>query len=395
MPRYYAADIKVTLLTTPLSDSTTPNIDMSNTADRKTVLSGVERALKEGKPLVEEEVQYSDDQHATHFLDGTPFRFVKTSPIHHLALIDPSKRTEDLAIYVVIDFSHNTASRKFNSCDRRVIRADVFMNGKLSACNIFHPRQLPQNQRKQMIVSGRRCGLRFERAWISSRSRQHSRCKHESRHASGIQRWHDLQRTLLAETDRYGRTSRGCRPPIAKYLESLATMEAPSSLSSWQCAFGKAFGIVDVVISLGHGRKDGVASGYSLQPTLPRDPLNIEECVQQSRDSSGTSNATHDTNTALAVPSTAPNPDIHEIQSPNAPVFDFGLYSIGRESSILPKRTTSPGVSPSVERTTAESTTSARDIQRIVARGPFPPHLSDQLSRRVPLYDSHFPHAHT
>ena len=336
MPRYRAADIDIWLCKTPLAASTNPNPNRTNSSSTKENLEQVATAFANGQVLAERDVPCFNDDFRTHFVGGSPFLFVKTSP-HTLtssqgptssqsrtsidlgndnlplnerlagvrsSLIGPTSNnisntvvrdTQDQkktthnsnrsdendysALHLTVRFSHETMQRSLDSTARpKSIKFEVYLNGELSGTSFLSSRYGKANTVHTLNFSGRRFQRLVERAWLCPESSQRPTVARVSTKAVRVdeqevlKRWKSIQEALSKQANSYGRLKNCQRPPAAEFLAKLASMPAPPGLAHWQTIGGPQFAIIDVVSTLGEGSKDPVSKGYCLQPTILRDP---------------------------------------------------------------------------------------------------------------------------
>lgn len=156
------------------------------------------------------------------------------------------------------------------------VKIDVYFNGTLGGSH-YVPRRCSGDaySTTEHVVrfTGRRIGRLIEKPWVIVPSgltadgsmREHRRGK--VAYAGAQQRWNDISDALMAEADRMGQNESGERPVIGEYLESLAQLSMPKEVEDMQKAGSAKFGVLDVVVIWGKGKKNGPYASYMAEPT--------------------------------------------------------------------------------------------------------------------------------
>ncbi|MCJ1388544.1 hypothetical protein MMC18_001391 [Xylographa bjoerkii] len=158
------------------------------------------------------------------------------------------------------------------------IKIDIYFNGELcTSCYV------PERMRADSSIAeltqrfgGRRVDRLLERPWIivppgqnaDGSLREHRRGKGDGTGAS--QRWKAVSHILKGEAERGGRNKWGDLSILGDYLESLAMLEMPKEVEDLQKSGGVRYGIIDVVLTAGHGKKDNPDTGYLSAPARMR-----------------------------------------------------------------------------------------------------------------------------
>jgi hypothetical protein len=134
---------------------------------------------------------------------------------------------------------------------------NVFYNGEFNASQVIKYNTWAANESKSyMNFGGRRIETCHELPWMIT-------TKSEDVHSSlglidlsptnltPVERWNKLTEMLLSEANEWGRDERGQRYPTGEYLELLSRKAMPSELNSSLVSTGSAFGVIDIVITLG------------------------------------------------------------------------------------------------------------------------------------------------
>ncbi|MCJ1401364.1 hypothetical protein MMC11_004576 [Xylographa trunciseda] len=158
------------------------------------------------------------------------------------------------------------------------IKIDIYYNGELcTSCYV------PERLRAVSSIAeltqrfgGRRVDRLLEQPWIIVPSgqnadgslREHRRGKGDGTGAR--QRWKAVSHVLKQEAERGGRNKWGDLSVLGDYLESLSMLEMPKEVENLQKGGGVRYGIIDVVLTAGHGKKDNPDAGYLSGPARMR-----------------------------------------------------------------------------------------------------------------------------
>lgn len=138
------------------------------------------------------------------------------------------------------------------------LKVDVFVNGEFAATSYLPSRSTSQSLEEGLLLSGTRVERLLERAWLLARPSY----AEKTTSTQIACRWADINRALLEEADIRGFDSTGKRPPVGDYLVSLASLPLPQALCNQGLPANRSFGILDVIISLGDGKKYTTSHGY-------------------------------------------------------------------------------------------------------------------------------------
>lgn len=84
--------------------------------------------------------------------------------------------------------------------------------------------------------------------------------------AEAEQRWKEVSRALMNEAHALGLNEKERRPPSGEFLEHLADMKMPAEVRDMQSVSGHKYGVIDVVMTLGKGRKYPTSFGFLREP---------------------------------------------------------------------------------------------------------------------------------
>ena len=139
----------------------------------------------------------------------------------------------------------------------------------MTGCAYVSQRDKSSSNALTLRFSGRRTNRVLERAWTFD-SAEVTPAVGEDKETGGAKRqkrWNDICAALRAEANTIGFGEEGNRPPSGDVLEDLANMPLPKPAVSSSDAVSPRFGVIDLIITLGDGKKFGTTEGYL---TIPR-----------------------------------------------------------------------------------------------------------------------------
>lgn len=178
---------------------------------------------------------------------------------------DTSKAVAD-ALVLAVDFD----SKAFNhSMD---IKVEVYYNGVLCGSTFITRKHAKRAKATSypLIFAGHRLHCGTERPWLLLRSDQplttNGASATDKQVEKARERWNAIGTELRTEATSRGVNTYGEPSPTSEYLQSLASLpfQGPATTSS-------TMGIIDVVISLGHGKRFGASKGYIYKPVRMAD----------------------------------------------------------------------------------------------------------------------------
>ena len=183
-----------------------------------------------------------------------------------------SNRQQALALHVKLSEKSFGASCK----TRSHLKIEVLFNGQLSACsNNPGPGAGYGDQYLTHLFAGYRIDHLAERPWVllppnitADGGTRSSRVS-----ITSSERWDELSAAILTEARDRGTDQNGDPPPSARFLHALASAPPPPCIVNLQKPGGKTFGVVDVIITAGNGKKP-FANGtrYLKRPQKLSDP---------------------------------------------------------------------------------------------------------------------------
>ncbi|KAF2475993.1 uncharacterized protein BDR25DRAFT_339891 [Lindgomyces ingoldianus] len=330
MPAYRSAGIRVRIGAASLADTITPDLELLK-AKARPKSERAEDRLRKGELLVEENVPFPGDEECmgVNFLGNVPFLQARVGkdlfksgtgdngegkgvdcakkngrgqaftgagtgghrsqgPAARTRSHTPAAGSEahvELPPHGAAGFDHTDSEPKALAVhvlltdttffpglyDKpRHLKIEVFFNGILASCVRAHPIEVRQdNSLYHQMFSGSRIEWLAERPWVFLPPGQNAdgSFRGPSMTIGAQERWGQICAALLEEADERGFDENGERPPSAAYLESLAVMQMPEDVKDMQKPGGRSFGVVDVVIAYGQGKKLTAGVSYLKEVT--------------------------------------------------------------------------------------------------------------------------------
>ncbi|OCL06869.1 hypothetical protein AOQ84DRAFT_378211 [Glonium stellatum] len=201
------------------------------------------------------------------------------------------------ALALQVFLSPKTFIRDFSEFPKaQDVKIDVFFNGVLANSYYVSCRERNNLQSKSNhnLFAGSRMHYLQERPWVILPPGQEAdgslwSLKRSKTASVGPQeRWEQIGAALLAEADKRGFNKYGDRPPTGEYLESLSELKMPEAVDTMQRPGGPKFGVIDVIISVGEGKKHIGNANYLKEPTRLQDSRYgpLSEKARRKRDGS-------------------------------------------------------------------------------------------------------------
>ncbi|KAI9825658.1 MAG: hypothetical protein M1832_001002 [Thelocarpon impressellum] len=182
-----------------------------------------------------------------------------------------------------------TSDRAGGSQDIQVV---VFLNGEFTAARLVSTRTIKGTVKAEDLrqtFTGRRVDRMLEQNWVLVPPGQNAdgslRPLNRSKgpYAGAGERWGHVAEALEAEADQWGRDGGdGELSTMGQYLTSLARLSMPEAVEGLQRGGGQKFGVVDVVLLLGLGKKDPPSKQYLRGPKRYLDPRYSEASTNES-----------------------------------------------------------------------------------------------------------------
>jgi hypothetical protein len=292
MPTYHARGISVRLGAMPLAETTTSNIELRKGEIARRQCEEAEQKLLGSELLHETRVGFPGDENGfeLNWLGGAPFMQVQAgdnsfedesdetflfprttmSPKHLRRLLTPDWSNNDpLALSLHVNLSDNTFISGMDKQRKVHLKIDVFFNGQLSSCLFVPPHDIRSGAKSlHQVFAGYRSDYLVERPWVILPPQKiaENTLRSSKSFLPAENRWNDICQALRKEADERGVDEQSNIPPSAKFLKALAMMQLPDQAKSMQRPGSKAFGVVDVVITAGYGRKVTSGTGYLKAP---------------------------------------------------------------------------------------------------------------------------------
>jgi hypothetical protein len=295
MPTYYARGVTVRLGATSLADTVTPNITLKKGDIAKKQCEKPERRLLDSQLLHEEHVQFPGDDQGfeLNWVGGAPFIQVQAGDnlfgednevcIPYPAnTVNPTRLrrtritgnnnnlgTHPLALSLHVKTSDRTFVSGMDKHNKLHLKIEVFFNGQISSCLFLPPYEIRSNTKTHhQVFAGYRVDYLAERPWVilPPQTAANGSPRKSISSSSAEDRWKHIGRALGWEADERGTDSAGNVPPTSNFLKALSTMEMPDEIRSFQSPGSRNFGVVDVVITAGDGRKVTSGKGYLKTP---------------------------------------------------------------------------------------------------------------------------------
>lgn len=288
MPVYHARGISARLGTFPLAETITPNIVLRKGELAKQQCEMAEKKLLGSMLLTEAPVIFPGDDAGfeLNWLGHAPFmqcavgntfsqvhghrgqRSRQHSNLRGDNMDEVDNHREPRALILHVDLSDKTF-RSGLSGNKSHLKIDVLFNGQLASC-LFIPFHDVRSGAKSLhqVFAGTRVDYLAERPWVilPSGIGADGSTTDVGLISSVKQRWQHLRQALQQEANERGRNKSGSISPSAEYLRALASMPMPEQVNNMQKPGCKHFGVIDVVISAGDGRKITSGTSYLKAP---------------------------------------------------------------------------------------------------------------------------------
>jgi len=295
MPTYYARGVTVCLGINRLANTITPNIILKKGDVAKKQCEKPEKELLNSHLLPEQRVDFPGDEHGfeLNWLGDAPFmqarvgdelfqgatssNVVQTAPLANSASLrrQPTKEShsacdsEPLALSLHVKTSDTTFVSGMDRQNRLQLKIEVFFNGQLSSCLFLPPYEIRSNTKTHhQVFAGYRIDYLAERPWVilPPHTAADGSPVNSDKLLSEKQRWKDISEALSREASQRGTDSQGNIPPSSHFLGALATSKMPDQMLEWQKPGCRHFGVIDVVITAGEGRKVTSGATYLTRP---------------------------------------------------------------------------------------------------------------------------------
>lgn len=193
---------------------------------------------------------------------------------------DKTKSSSIKALSMTTQLSTNSFTRRSNGCSED-LKIEVLFNGTLTGCAYVSQRDKSSSNALTLRFSGRRTNRVLERAWIFDEGVSAVSEDKGTGEAKRQKRWNEICAALRTEANTIGFDEEGNRPPSGDVLWGLAKMPLPEPAVCSSSAVGAQFGVIDLIITLGEGKKFGTTEGYLTNPQRLKDtqfkPRDLEQ----------------------------------------------------------------------------------------------------------------------
>ena len=309
MPSYLGDAIQISLSHAELKGTLTQKPLKRVGKETREVLEAIDTAFKHGIRLQELPVR-SDDGLSLRCLgeshDHMPFQIIKAGQSLYQRPISLGKKPEGSSFAQSKSLTKPASStQKTKSCslERRAlcltvglnagsflpqpscttlpgrkamlqdIKVDVFFNGERCACTFTPARSLPSNGQFKSLETyhGKRTALAVEQPWIIVPADQSSKGDVRENKLLKLdnpdQRWAAVNSLLLSEAEDSAKDEHGHFTVLGDYLHALANVKLPGDLQGLQSV---NYGVLDVVLISGQGKKDDASEKYLTKPVSAR-----------------------------------------------------------------------------------------------------------------------------
>lgn len=177
-----------------------------------------------------------------------------------------------IALQVKLSPSTFLRTREHNSANPGTMqdaKVDVYLNGELAHSTLVPARTRHNVRLRTPLFAGTRMQLQLERPWVIVPPGQNAdgslrvprRPKPPAR-----ERWAQVGAALAREAEQSARDAHGEELPSVTFLRCLAALEMPEEVAELQRPGVGKLGVLDVVITLGVGRKTGTRRNLLTRP---------------------------------------------------------------------------------------------------------------------------------
>ncbi|KAI7262427.1 hypothetical protein KC352_g9748, partial [Hortaea werneckii] len=160
-----------------------------------------------------------------------------------------------------------------NGRNNKALKVEVFINGQLASVSFVNRRGSAVEYNKNKIqFQGTRIHRQSEKPWVytGNAKMQVGQDSNDDTNDSlfvdeaskGNERWTKINAALEQEALARGRNDAGDMPPSAEFLQALSELKVPQSVEG-----NESIGIIDVIVTVGTGKKYGPEHGYLSEPS--------------------------------------------------------------------------------------------------------------------------------
>jgi len=192
--------------------------------------------------------------------------FQKQSELHE-TIVKPK------AAGVVVELKKKAfESLQDNKITRKDLKIEVFFNGELADCVMVPERDGCDSEDLKILFTGRRTEYQVERPWVvvphvqepDGTIKQFTKSKTKA--TSLQEQWGEIAIALLNEAFLRREEEPDNEPPSSNYLAAVSQLEMPEKLNDLHKPGNRKMGIIDVVVTMGVGKKKGPETRYICEP---------------------------------------------------------------------------------------------------------------------------------
>ncbi|KAK8239274.1 hypothetical protein HDK77DRAFT_483849 [Phyllosticta capitalensis] len=295
MPTHHGTRTKVSLIIADLDSTTTkePENIRGHSEVAKRALERSENDFKNGRELKESFIPLDgDDFNTLHYLGQDaymPFMMVRAGKelrpnpslkrVYHPNPVRNAIYARVLghspadvihtphALAIRLDISEQTFLK--TNLPANDMKIDIFFNGKFTNATTVPARSI-KDKKPFFVFGGLRTHYMLERPWVvlpRDKNADGTQRRAAPRTETSQDRWNELAQAISEEVDL--RATQG-RTPVVEYLDALSKLPMPPEMDQWDERDTHRYSVIDVVLSYGHGRKDGANAAYLTKPTRLR-----------------------------------------------------------------------------------------------------------------------------
>jgi len=155
---------------------------------------------------------------------------------------------------------------------RKDLKIEVLFNGELADCVLVPERDCCDSDGLKILFTGRRTEYQVERPWVIVPHVQEPDgtikdvTKNKTKVTSPQEQWDQIGVALVNEAFLRCDEASSNRPPSSQYLAAVSQLEMPEKLNELHKTGNRKMGIIDVVVTMGVGKKRGPETRYIYEP---------------------------------------------------------------------------------------------------------------------------------
>ncbi|PNS21605.1 Tuberous sclerosis 1 [Sphaceloma murrayae] len=271
MTKYNSAGVEVTLATIDLAASVPPRSERVSGRQRATAdIQASETALN-GAKGAREHIVLDQSGSPIRFISKEPAPFIIVEALREDSGSDLSKTSSTRAVVLTVDISKWCEVRRLNRDS--AVKIEVFYNGDFAGSRFVPGGRKAEGTSQDAVqrFSGRRIERTSERPWTvmsTTTSEGSDSCITDD---AQQQRWSAVAMALRIEAAHRGVNRWGEPSPVSQFLLDIADVPYPTFKHKTPESSTVPLGVIDVVVSLGSGKKHDTTAGYCDRPTRMED----------------------------------------------------------------------------------------------------------------------------